>query len=439
MKITHLQSSTQIINLDGIKILTDPWLTDGEYYGSWYHYPPFGESNIAELSYDFIYVSHIHPDHLSESTFKKLPYKKPVLIHSFESKFLKRRLEMFGFQVIECDHGIPFKLPNGGCVTIYAADNCDPELCGKFFGCGKLEIKFGSTQIDTLAVFESNGETIINTNDCPFELAEKTIKINKLDKKNVDVLLVGYGGAGPYPQCFEFDKIEDKFEAAKSKEIQFLEQALRYISLLKPKIFIPFAGTYVLGSTLSKLNEYRGVPSLDDALLFLNEKVSKTSVGLLLRKLDVYDVASNSLKKNVEKFEKSYDDYLKEISKFDLVYALDDWKDEELGPLMAAACERFKLKAEQIRLDTGTQVIIQSDKVAFSFNLKSDVSEVPVNFEPPEPYVKLKVNHNLLHRLLRGPRFAHWDNADVGSHIQHARSPDKYERGLYFCLASLHA
>ena len=135
MKITHLQSSTQIINLDGIKILTDPWLTDGEYYGSWYHYPPFGESNIAELSYDFIYVSHIHPDHLSESTFKKLPYKKPVLIHSFESKFLKRRLEMFGFQVIECDHGIPFKLPNGGCVTIYAADNCDPELCGKFFGC----------------------------------------------------------------------------------------------------------------------------------------------------------------------------------------------------------------------------------------------------------------------------------------------------------------
>ena len=40
MKITHLQSSTQIIHLGELKVLTDPWLTEGEYYGSWYHYPP---------------------------------------------------------------------------------------------------------------------------------------------------------------------------------------------------------------------------------------------------------------------------------------------------------------------------------------------------------------------------------------------------------------
>ena len=29
--IQHLQSSTQIIDLAGVKILTDPWLTSGEY------------------------------------------------------------------------------------------------------------------------------------------------------------------------------------------------------------------------------------------------------------------------------------------------------------------------------------------------------------------------------------------------------------------------
>ena len=93
MKVTHLQSSSQIIHLGNIKILTDPWLTEGEYYGSWYHYPPFGEENIKKLEYDFIYVSHIHPDHLSEKTFRALPFKKPVLIHNYESKFLKRKLE----------------------------------------------------------------------------------------------------------------------------------------------------------------------------------------------------------------------------------------------------------------------------------------------------------------------------------------------------------
>ncbi|NRP60362.1 MBL fold metallo-hydrolase [Marinobacterium sp. xm-d-564] len=125
MKITHLQSSTQIIHLGEIKVLTDPWLTDGEYYGSWYHYPPFESKNFEKLEYDYIYVSHIHPDHLSERTFKALPFKKPVIIHNYDSKFVKRKLEMLGFEVIECDNAVPFKFDNGGSITIYAADNCD--------------------------------------------------------------------------------------------------------------------------------------------------------------------------------------------------------------------------------------------------------------------------------------------------------------------------
>ena len=81
MKITHLQSATQIIHFGNVKILTDPWLTEGEYYGSWYHYPPFPRNDLNNLEYDYIYVSHIHLDHLSESTFKALPKKVPVLIY----------------------------------------------------------------------------------------------------------------------------------------------------------------------------------------------------------------------------------------------------------------------------------------------------------------------------------------------------------------------
>ena len=80
MKITHLQSSTQLIHLGDITVLTDPWLTDGEYYGSWYHYPPFDTENLKSLEYDFIYVSHIHPDHLSEKTFKTIATQTPFMI-----------------------------------------------------------------------------------------------------------------------------------------------------------------------------------------------------------------------------------------------------------------------------------------------------------------------------------------------------------------------
>ena len=66
MQVKLLRSSTVIIELDGVKILCDPWLTDGEYYGSWSHYPEFNISdNLSELNdVDAIYISHIHPDHV---------------------------------------------------------------------------------------------------------------------------------------------------------------------------------------------------------------------------------------------------------------------------------------------------------------------------------------------------------------------------------------
>ena len=131
MKLTHLQSSTEIIEIAGTRILTDPWLVDGEYYGSWYHYPPLPMA-VADIDFDLIYISHIHPDHLSRKTLERLDRSKPVLIHNFEEKFLRRNIESLGFTVTELDHGAPYVLPGGGTIQIYSADNCDPELCAKF-------------------------------------------------------------------------------------------------------------------------------------------------------------------------------------------------------------------------------------------------------------------------------------------------------------------
>jgi len=438
MRITHLQSSTQLIHLGDITILTDPWLTDGEYYGSWYHYPPFSIERIESLDYDFIYVSHIHPDHLSEKTFKSLPLKKPVLIHNYESKFVKRKLEMFGFNVIECDNAVPFQLPNSGSVTIYAADNCNPELCGKFLGCGVVEKKFGSTQIDSLALFKIGDKAILNTNDCPFELASHTIRENKLDEMNIDLLLVGYAGAGPYPQCFIFDSKDDQIAEAKAKEQQFLKQAVEYISLLHPTHFAPFAGTYTLGSRLNSLNEFRGVPSVLKATQYLKETVMEVSKGIYLEQFDTFDLQSQELTKSGEKYALTKEQYIEEISRKPLDYDDDNWDENELGDLIEGAYIRFKSKAEEINFKTNTKLIFRTAKIAFQLGIDSKVEIIPVDSNLVEPYVLINLDHNLLHRLLRGPRYAHWNNAEIGSHLTYLRKPNIFERGLYFCMCFLH-
>ena len=55
-----------------------------------------------------------------------------------------------------------------------------------------------------------------------------------------------------------------------------------------------------------------------------------------------------------------------------------------------------------------------------------------------EKYVSYKVDPKLLYRILRGPRYAHWNNAEVGSHIMFAKRPEIYERGLYFSMNYFH-
>ena len=103
MRIKLFRSATVGIDFDSYKILMDPWLTDGEYFGSWSHYPYFDlDKNLPEInSYNAIYISHIHPDHCSDDTLKKIKKSIPVYIHNYHTKFLKMKLERLGFKVVE--------------------------------------------------------------------------------------------------------------------------------------------------------------------------------------------------------------------------------------------------------------------------------------------------------------------------------------------------
>ena len=80
--IEFLRSSTFVLNYNNTKVLFDPWLEDGEYYGAWSHFPPKNISYEEFNDIDLICLTHIHPDHFSRKTFSKLNKKIPVLILS---------------------------------------------------------------------------------------------------------------------------------------------------------------------------------------------------------------------------------------------------------------------------------------------------------------------------------------------------------------------
>ena len=448
MKIQLLCSASVVIETNGVKILTDPWLVDGEYYGSWAHYPPydFRPDDFADI--DYIYLSHVHPDHMSGKTLRQLNHRIPVLIHSYEAKFLKRNVEALGFGVTELPNNQRTHLRNGVHINILAADNCNPELCARFFGCGAVEARFGSTQIDSLAVIDDGQHVVVNVNDCPFELASRTLEVIRPAYGKVDLLLVGYGGAGPYPQCFASLTLDQKVEAAKRKSRQFLEQGAQYVAALEPRFYVPFAGTYVLAGKLAGLTELRGVPALEDAATFFREshKIDSTeSVCVLLNHDASFDLKTEQQSRPYEPTDpEQRASYIRGVlAARPLSYeSAPTPSTKEILDLIPAAYERMDRKRREIGFSSETRVWVRiSDDEIVDISMNGDHFEVRHLGDANDchGYVMFEVDRRLLYDLLRGPRYAHWNNAEIGSHIEFRRAPDVFERALYYSMCFFHA
>lgn len=444
----YIKSACVVIGHAGVRILCDPWLTDGIYYGSWYHYPPLTVTPEDFSDVDYIYVSHVHPDHFDTETLKRLPKSIPILIHDFEEKFLMRILEKLGFTSIrEIAHGEQVTLKGDIKMEILAADGCNPILCGKFFGCSLAVPGSRTKQIDTLAVFEAGGKIVVNTNDCPYELARNVCKGILERHGHVDLLLVGYGGAGPFPQCFDMTD-EDKRTAAKAKCAQFLTQAMRYIRRLRPAFFLPFAGQYTLGGSLAPLNPFRGVPELEelpDLLLPMLKEHDVESRMILLNPNETVNVEDGSVSAPFTppdplERQRYIDDVLsKKLYLYQDQYRIDDRDRQDLTPVLQEAQRRMWKHQESFGYRSSWTLYIDAGQdflYRVPFDGKTPVETVQRGSEQ-EPFVRIGLDYYLLSMILQ--RKAHWNNAEIGSHLRYHRRPDVFERGLYHMMSYLHA
>ena len=447
MKVQFLKSATVLIEAKGVKILTDPWFVDGEYYGSWAHYPPyeFDPATFAEL--DFIYISHIHPDHLSPKTMALLPRHVPVLIHAYATTFMRTSVEALGFRALELPHNQRTHLKNGVYINILAADNCNPALCGKFFGCTQVERSLGSTQIDSLSVIDDGKYTVVNVNDCFFELAGESLNHVRAQYPDVNLLLTGYSGAGAYPQCFPQLSPVEMDQAAAGKRLQFLTQGENFIRKVRPRTYMPFAGTYTLAGRLTALNSHRGVPEPQEACEFYRRSGRidhERSRCLQLASGGQVDLASgevSSASEPVDGVAKAR--YISEVlASRQLDYEMCKMPAlDELRQLVPKAYARMERKRRELGFESKTIALLSlGDGTALGVSLQGDgcafVADDAAN--QPDGFVSFRTDPRLLLWLLEGPQHAHWSNAEIGSHIQYIRRPNIYERGLYYVLSSFH-
>lgn len=447
MKINYIKSSTVIVERGGVKVLCDPWLTDGIYYGSWYHYPPLSYEPEDFQDVDYIYISHIHPDHMDKNSLIRFPKNIPILIHDYQEKFLLRLIEMLGFErVIEIPHKKTFTLAEGFTIEILAADNCDPEACGKFFGCPMSRPYTKTLQIDSLAVFHADGLTLVNTNDCQYELAHKVCDyiVGKYGK--VDLAMVGYSSATAYPQCFESLTTEKKISEKLRIRDLFLRKAASYVKHLNSPYFLPFAGQYILGGHLYRLNKYRSPPYHEELPRLFPPILKELSIDASMIQLnsgESFDMLSKKASKPYEAcnpVERQH--YIDDVlSKKKFLYETEylvppDKRIDLIEPLKEAYKKMVHFQDEygyhsewKVYLDAG---------LGFLYTIPFDGTGVSKAEHGSEetPFVRIKVDYSLLIMILE--RKAHWNNAEIGSHLAFYRNPEKYEVGVFRFLSFLH-
>ncbi len=448
MKIKIYRSSTVGIFSGGVKILMDPWLTDGEYYGSWFHYPYFKIDNyIDELnSFDAIYISHIHPDHCSEKTLKRLKNDIPIYIHSYHEKFLKFKLERLGFKVIELQNNKRTHIKGNVNINIIAADNCNPSLCYKFFGCKDASNLNGSNQIDTISVIDDGKFSILNINDAPYSLCEESLGevINQYDK--IDLLLTGYTGAGPFPQCVDNFNTEQKKIEAENKKLSFLNQAFKFIKKIKPNYYVPFAGTYVLGGKFTLLNNLRGVSSIDEAYNFIDGLIkADKDLNTKSMKINYETFFDLSLNEHEEPYNpissKDKEIYIGSLKNEPFDYEVKPLlEDEELIEKSKKAYEKYLNRKLINNFKSDTSIYVQLKDRYIQIDNSKDLLEFPKigDMDINKKLIMIKTDTRLLSDLLSGPKFAHWNNAEIGSHLRFFRQPNIFERGVYESMSYFH-
>ena len=220
-----------------------------------------------------------------------------------------------------------------------------------------------------------------------------------------------------------------------------LNDTLNYIKIFKPKYFFPFAGKYTLAGKNSILNKNRGEPDLDYALDYLIKNTNQNETKCIaLNSKESFDVTTGTSTKKYQKEDLKFkEQYIKEkLSKIKFDFELEsEPKITSLLELLPDSYKKFNEIRKKISYSTDTKVILKlnDDKFAviscdgsgFEIYTSNEVKKI-------EKFISIDVDNRLLYWLLQGPKLAHWNNAEIGSHLRFKRIPDIYEIGLLHCL-----
>ena len=432
MKITFIANGCAIYESQGFHLVSDPWLTNGAFEGSWCHYPPLRTSpeQLARQT-DALYISHIHPDHFDPLSLAPMRKDIPVVILDHNNKFLQQRVRSLGFTQV-------LAIPDARAVTVgpFRLTLLAPFDKHNFFGAevGNL--------IDSAIVVDDGEFRVLNCND-NIPRAESAASIAR-QFGPFDLVQVQYCAAGPYPSCFDNLGEEGKYNACSEVQQRYLKLFVDVARAMRTKYAMPFAGDFVLGGRQWRKNRVLGTVPAQDAARRLQLECPETTPVLLSESMS-FDLATGATggaayQPWIQEEALAYIE--SELASLRYPYELDRIDERALSEFftrsLPLARTNFGLWQQRLGYRKDINVYLElHDGGFFHFNPTTDTTGfVKSRSSLQEPYLKCSMDARLLRRIVE--REAHWNNAEGGCHIDFERAPNVYDPDLHTMLSFLH-
>jgi UDP-MurNAc hydroxylase len=268
MRVTYYGQACTLVEAGGLKILTDPWLTEGAYQGTWFHTHVLADAGVTPQTFpkdiDYLFLSHEHQDHLDVATLKHFPAQTPILICRYPSATFRDYVKSLGFTNIQ-------EFPSGEGIDL---------------GNGVTAMIFNTVEYtnDSAILIEHDGVRLFNETDCKLSYSD----LQKIGNLGIDIGFYMFSGANWFPMMYDYPA-DTMVELIRRRRKALLHSFVQRVKLTKPRVAVPAAGPCtVLDSEMLWMNQ-------EDRGIFIDPVIAINALREAnLRSEPLYMVASDS-------------------------------------------------------------------------------------------------------------------------------------------------
>jgi len=424
VRIAYYGQACTLIEAGGRKILADPWLTEGAYFGTWFHAHLLGDaavspSQLAGAGVDYLFLSHEHQDHVDAATLREFPRDIPVLICKFPNDRFRRYLEGLGLVNIR-------ELPSGETLDLG----------------GDLKVTiFSSAEYtnDSALLVEGDGSSVFNETDCKISYAD----LERVRGKGIDIGFYMFSGANWYPMMYDYPE-DVRAHLTRRRRASLLKSFVQRVKLTRPRVAVPSAGPcMVLDPDLLWLNwKEQGIFIDPEEAVAALKSAHLPAEPLYMAASDVWDSRTGFERRSPDAFRASRRDYILDASERMAASIREKRAGERPAgkDLPQRVVEHFDAKVgaqtEEVRRRIGTCLALEvtgphGGQWTVDFN-SAGPRFVREGLDPHWTY-RVQVEDKLLYPFVSG-QMEFLEDLFLSLRVRLARRPDHYNEPLYHFL-----